>query len=53
MIEFTVHELDTTQLLIVASLLVVILLAAMFDRHLEEKRDRDTMDRVDKSIDID
>lgn len=53
MIEFPVNELSPTILLIVASLFTIILLALMFDRYFENKKDKEALDKIDDDIEID
>ncbi len=53
MIELPVYELSPIHLLIVASLFIIILLALMFDRHFEDKKDKDELDRISNDIEID
>ena len=51
--EIPVYELTVNQLLIVATFFVVILIALMFDRYLEKKRENKAIDKVYDDIKVD
>ena len=53
MIELPIYELNPDHLLVIAFLFIIILLGLMVDRYLEEKRDRNTLDKIEKDIIID
>lgn len=46
-------EVNTFQLMIIAALSIIILLALMIARHFEEKRDKYMIDKIDDDIKID
>ena len=53
MIEIPIYELNPIHLIIVASLFTITLLALMVDRHLEERRNKDVLDKINGDIKID